>query len=122
MTITLTIDPGYPGGSTRTVTMTSGTSNNNNIGSMSRDGYMFNGYRAVMTPEADLYPSNSRCPGGIKVFDEAGKAIKSEGYWSDKYPDGLWQKEHNVTVVAEWFKTRRHVRVLLKEDKYPELT
>lgn len=119
---TLTIDPGYPGGSIRTVTMTSGTSNNNDIGSLSREGYMLNGFRAVIVPASDLYPKSYLHPGGIKIFDEAGRAIKSEGYWSDKYPGGLWQKNVDVTVVAEWMKKRRHVRVLLKEDEEDNLT
>ena len=122
MTTTLTIDPGYSGGSIRTVTMTSGTTNNNDIGSLSRDGYMLNGYRAVIVPANDLYPKDDLYPGGIKIFDEAGRAIKSAGYWSDKYPGGTWQRNVDVTVVAEWMKVRRHVRVLLKEDEEDSLT
>lgn len=115
----LTIDPGYAGGSTRTLTMESGTSGNNNIGSMSRDGYMFDGYRAALTPEAGLYPAANRYPGGIKVFDEAGRAMKSEGYWSDTYPGGLWQRTVSTMVIGQWMQIRRHVRVFLKEDMTP---
>lgn len=117
----LTVDPGYSGGSTRSLTMTSGTTNNNDIGSMSRNGYLFDGYRAVLTPSGELHPSADRYPGGIKVFDEAGRAIKSAGYWSDRYPGGLWQREVDTIVAGQWMQIRRPIRLFPKDDPLGQL-
>jgi len=95
-TYTLTINPN--GGtynnttSNSTKTMTYDSSNNNDIGIPTRDGYTFDGWYLA----ADNKTS--------QLFDNTGKNTALSGYFSAAYSTGVWKKTSAVTVYAHWSK------------------
>ena len=91
---TLTINPngGTYSGSTGNSTkqMTYGSTNNNNIGVPTRDGYTFIGWYTAQT-------------GGSLIYNAAeGKNVALSGYWSAAYNTGVWQKASDTTIYARW--------------------
>ena len=38
----------------------------------------------------------------IKVFDSHGRAVKSDIFWSDDYPNGVYKNRKNITVYPVW--------------------
>ena len=90
---TLTINPN--GGvynntiSNSTKTMTYDSSNNNDIGVPTRNGYTFDGW----------YTEQNN---GIQVYGTDGHNTNATGYFSAAYSTGVWKKTSAVTVYAHW--------------------
>ena len=95
-TYTLTINP--QGGtynnttSNSTKTMTYDSSNNNDIGIPTRDGYTFDGWYLAAENKTS------------QLFDNTGKNTNLSGYFSAAYSTGVWKKTSAVTVYAHWSK------------------
>jgi len=75
--------------SNTTITMTYETSNNNDIGVPTRDGYTFKGW----------YDTAS---GGTQVYGPTGKNNETLTFWTAAYPNGTWKAAKNYTFYAQW--------------------
>ena len=108
-TYTLTIDPN--GGSynsstsTSSKTMTYGSTNNNDIGTPTRDGYTFAGWYTAAN-------------GGTQIYDASGQNTNASSYWTAAYNTGTWKYDGAVTVYAKWTKAVSSLNTTLNKDAF----
>ena len=89
--VTLNPNGGTYNGKTTTTTkqMAYGSTNNNDVGVPTREGYKFKGW----------YTAKS---GGTQVYNAEGKNVNASAYWTAAYSTGTWKYDGDVTLYAQW--------------------
>ena len=81
------------------LTMVLNESTNNSVPIAQKVGYEFDGWVSDYTSGGSDTPIVTRT---IKVYDSDGHAVRSDIFWSDDYPNGVYLSREDTTVYPIW--------------------